>query len=155
MIQRATQVLLLALASASNVSSGGVEFPGYWQLSNNGFYGPCRGSTPTDNDRTAYGMVMVDGEWTGGNWLTTSTSDCSFCADLCSRNVNITGYAPYDCVAFECTPAPGDFAAMPAGWGGAFDNGPRCELWSTVPQFAGASSCTNISDANCMASASG
>jgi hypothetical protein len=151
----ALHTAILGLVSASNASFDGGGFPGYWQLSNDGFYGPCRGQTPDDNDRTAYGMVMVDGNWTGGNVLTTPIADCNFCADLCTRNVNITGHAPYDCVAFECTPAPSDFGIMPAGWTGSFEGGPRCELWSKVPLFAGATACVDINDATCASAASG
>ena len=117
-------------------------YPGYLQLSNDGFWGPCRLNTPTDNDRTAYGMVQeADGNWTGGQLLTTIETSCDMCADLCSRDVNITGYAPYKCVAFECTNN---------GWMG----GPRCELWAEMPKFAGQGACSSFSDTACKATAS-
>ena len=73
------------------------QITGYYQLTNDGATGPCRGTTPDDNDRSAYGT----------NLLTTDTTDCTSCAALCSANVNITGY-PRECIAFECTPSTSD-----------------------------------------------
>jgi len=60
-----------------------------------------------------------------------SDLDCDVCADLCTRNTDFNGSA-YNCVAFECTPnlAHPDAPKRAAG--------PRCELWSMVPKFVGA-----------------
>ena len=86
------------------------------------YLGAGPGTSPTDNDLSAY----------GGNKVTVPTMNCDVCADMCSRNVNITGY-PYTCLAFECTPSladPTNVAPL----------GAHCELWSKPAMFAGASS---------------
>lgn len=89
--------VLPLLASLGTVAVSQQQITGYYQLTNDGATGPCRGTTPDDNDRSAYGT----------NLLATDTTDCTSCAALCSANVNITGY-PRECIAFECTPSTSD-----------------------------------------------
>ena len=94
---------------------------GYVQLTSMGINGPCRGTSPTDNDLSAY----------GGNKIFSTSMTCQNCADICTRNVNASGYPGYNCVAFECTSdehsSDGDTA------------GAHCELWSKPANFAGVS----------------
>ena len=87
-------------------------------------------------------MTYTGGTWVGGQLLTTEYTSCDICSDMCSMGVNISGYGPYDCVAFECT----DYA-----WQG----GGRCELWAKAAHFAGAAACASFSDTSCQAAASG
>jgi len=122
--------VLPLLASLGTVPVSQQQITGYYQLTNDGSTGPCRGTTPNDNDRSAFGT----------NLLTTSTTDCNSCAALCSANVNITGY-PRQCVAFECTPSLSDNVI---GYLGR-----RCELWAKTPYFAGKSSCASATDSSC------
>jgi hypothetical protein len=122
--------VLPLLASLGTVPVSQQQITGYYQLTNDGSTGPCRGTTPNDNDRSAFGT----------NLLTTNTTDCNSCAALCSANVNITGY-PRQCVAFECTPSLSDNVI---GYLGR-----RCELWAKTPYFAGRSSCASTTDSSC------
>jgi len=98
---------------------------GYMEVTVGGLNGPCRGTSPTDNDVSAFGR----------NKITNEVMNCNVCADLCSQNVNATGY-PYNCVAFECSPSLANPSLIRPG-------GPHCELWSKPANFAGVSTCPN------------
>ena len=110
---------------------------GFIEVTDNGYNGPCRGTSPTDNDLTAYGE----------NKIQNPTINCDVCADLCRRNVDTNG-DPYNCVAFECTPSL-DHPFAPQR-----DGGPMCELWSKPANYVASAACAN-DGAVCTVSASG
>ena len=112
-------------------------FDSFIEVTSNGYNGPCRGTSPTDNDVTAY----------GANKIQNPALNCQVCADLCRRNVNASGY-PYNCVAFECTPSL-DHPDAPQRAGG-----PMCELWAKPAQFVASAACANDGEV-CTVDASG
>lgn len=114
----ASSLLQLNQASTNHRPKAGARFESYEELLNDGSAGPCRLTSPTDNDISAWKGNKI---W-GGN------TNCVMCESLCSRNLDIQGN-PRRCKGFECSGDVGEEVGV---------NGALCELWDAKPGFAGA-----------------